>query len=532
MSFDPIPFDLAAGFLQWVTILSVVLLVSLVTMTLTTFTALGATGPLVVLQQTREGLVDLVGTSIRRVFALSMLTFREAVRRKALLVFVVFAVLFLFAGWFLPDTNSNSVLQVKVYVSFVLRTISWLILPMVLLLACYSLPEDIRARSLHTVVTKPVRRHEVVLGRILGLSLVGALILAIMGVVGYVWIRRQLPERMQNSLTARVPVYGKLAFLDRVGNSSQAGVNVGDVWDYRSYIEGNTNARAVWDFEGLNVAELKQTFPEALRMETGFQAFRTNKGNIEKGILGQLIFVNEDKKLRAPTPPFEVQEFREDIHSIRPTMTDESGKTVNLYDDIIQGGKLRIEVRCLSGQQFLGAARPDLFIRLPDKTFAESYTKGIVGIGLMMVMIISMGVTASTFAKGPVAMLLTAFVLFIGRTGRSFLEDITKDDYIGAGMLDALYRIPTHVNPMVKLEDSLPLKVIHAIDRVIINALWAIKNLFPDFKYFEMTEYVANGYDVPWAAAMLPSLALTAGYVLPWILVAYYCLKLRELESK
>ena len=38
--------------------------------------------------------------------ALTVLTFKEAVRRKALLVFVVFAILFMFAGWFMADANS------------------------------------------------------------------------------------------------------------------------------------------------------------------------------------------------------------------------------------------------------------------------------------------------------------------------------------------------------------------------------------------------------------------------------------------
>ncbi|OYW14720.1 MAG: hypothetical protein B7Z55_15490, partial [Planctomycetales bacterium 12-60-4] len=44
---------------------------------------------------------DVFTLSPRRVLALSQLTFREAVRRRALLVFVVFAVLFMFAGWFM-----------------------------------------------------------------------------------------------------------------------------------------------------------------------------------------------------------------------------------------------------------------------------------------------------------------------------------------------------------------------------------------------------------------------------------------------
>src|SRR5437868_4976656 len=121
------------------------------------------------------------------------------------------AVLFLFAGWFLADVTADADLQVKNYVSFVLRTISWLILPVALLLSCWGLPEDIKARSLHTVVTKPVRRHEIVLGRILGFAGIGMLVLGVMSIVGYLWISRELPDSMQSQLTARVPVYGEIS---------------------------------------------------------------------------------------------------------------------------------------------------------------------------------------------------------------------------------------------------------------------------------------------------------------------------------
>src|SRR5690606_16757599 len=120
-------------------------------------------GPGAVLRQVWDGLRDLSDLSVRRVWALAMLTFREAVRRKALLVFVVFAVLFMFASWFLASEGEKADIQVERYVAFVFKTISWLVMPVVLLLACWGIPEDIKARSLHTVVTKPARRLEIVL---------------------------------------------------------------------------------------------------------------------------------------------------------------------------------------------------------------------------------------------------------------------------------------------------------------------------------------------------------------------------------
>ena len=162
--------------------------------------------------------------------------------------------------------------------------------------SCWGLPDDIKARSLHTVVTKPVRRHEVVLGRILGFSLVGFFVLLVMGTVGYIWMNRVIPAQAKDQLIARVPVYGKIEFRTREGRPSDAGINTGDIWAYRSYIEGGTKARAIWNFQD----SLLKAPQENLKMESNFTVFRIKKGIIERGILAQLVAVNEKKGLRAP----------------------------------------------------------------------------------------------------------------------------------------------------------------------------------------------------------------------------------------
>ena len=530
MSFNPIPYDLVAGLTHWGIVVGIFLLITLLTALATSLAVFGTRGPAYVVDQFLEGLSDLMGTSSRRLGALATLTIKESVRRKVLYVLVVFAILFLFAGWFLNAGTVDPRLRVKVDGSFGLRSISWLILPVALLLACWGLPDDIKARSLHTVVTKPVRRHEVVLGRVAGYCAVGALALVVMGVVGYIWILRQVPPEAQSELIARVPIMGELTFLDREGKPGDKGINTGDEWDFRSFVEGNTKARAIWDFTGLSAYKLS----DPLRMESNFEVFRTYKGDIETGIACQFTFINEAKGIRArmASPLFTVRENRGNDHEIPRKLTDESGKPVDLFDDVIDGGNLRVEVRCLTSQQFVGVARPDLIIRLPDRSFAESYSKGILGIGLMMIMIVTLGVSASCFVKGPVAMVLTGFVLLVGRVARPFLETITDSMYKSGGVLESIYRIVTHKNPFVELDDTLPNKIMQGIDQVGLRTLWSIKYLFPDFSYFDMAKYVADGYDVNWSSAILPSLATTIGYTVPWLIVGYYSLKLRELETK
>jgi hypothetical protein len=104
-------------------------------------------------------------------------------------VFAVFVLVLLFAGWFLDPGSGN---PARLYLGFVLTTTSYLVLLLVLFLSSLSLPADIQSRTLHTVVTKPVRSSEIVLGRILGFSAIGTGLLILMGVVSYWFVVRGL----------------------------------------------------------------------------------------------------------------------------------------------------------------------------------------------------------------------------------------------------------------------------------------------------------------------------------------------------
>src|ERR1041384_125754 len=135
LSFNPTPFDLAAGVAHWGVIMLAVVIVAFITSLVISILALGFSGPVQLLVHIGGAFSDFFGTSPRRCLALAQLTFREALRRKTLWVFAVFAVLFLFAGWFISDVTADADLQVKNYVSFVLRTINWMIIPVALLLS-------------------------------------------------------------------------------------------------------------------------------------------------------------------------------------------------------------------------------------------------------------------------------------------------------------------------------------------------------------------------------------------------------------
>ena len=144
----------------------------------------------VVAQVMGGAIPDFLGISFRRVSAIARLAIKEALRRKVILVtFGIFALTLLFGGWFL---NGGTMNPDRIYVNFVLWGTQLLVLLMGMLISSFSLPEDIKNRTIFTVVTKPVRSTEVVLGRILGFGLLGTLLLAGMALISFVFVWRGL----------------------------------------------------------------------------------------------------------------------------------------------------------------------------------------------------------------------------------------------------------------------------------------------------------------------------------------------------
>ena len=132
------------------------------------------------------------GTSVRRITALARLAFKEAIRRKVLFVIGLFVVILLLAGWYL---NPNSDNPARLYISFVLTATNYLILALALFISAFSLPQDIDQRTIYTIVTKPVRVTEIVLGRIVGFVAVGTVMLIPMGFASWVFVTRGLNHR-------------------------------------------------------------------------------------------------------------------------------------------------------------------------------------------------------------------------------------------------------------------------------------------------------------------------------------------------
>jgi hypothetical protein len=531
---------------------------------------------------------DLFSLSPRRILALAWLAVQESLRRRVLVGFAVFVLILLFAGWFL-DTNSND--PATLYLSFVLTATTYLILLMALFLSAFSLPADIKNHTIYTIVTKPVRPGEIVLGRILGFSAIGTFLLAVMGVVSYFFVIRVLDHRHevevaslnalandtsgdrvgrttaaqnhrhqvtmhsdgtgetdmvqghyhlveeridgdkttyvvsppQDLLSARVPAYGKLRFKDRSGKGRDRGINVGNEWQYRSFIEGGTLASAIWTFDNIT----PERFPNGLPLEMTIRVFRSHKGDIEKGILGSLVLKNPRTGRTSQLITFRAKDFLTDHRDIPRALVDPTGKSIDLFDDLTADGELEIELQCLDESQYFGAAQADVYLRARDASFTVNFIKSYMAIWLQMVLVTAFGVMFSTFLSGAVAMMATAAALVLGFFTQ-FVLDVARGTIQGGGPVESLVRILKQQNVTLELEPGLTKDVVQAMDGVFMFFMTSVTSLLPDFRRFSNVDYVAHGFDVPpdvLAVQVLSGLA----YVAAVFFVGYLFLRTREM---
>lgn len=132
---------------------------------------------------------DIVFLSPRRTAAIAWLAMKESLKRQIAAGIGIFFTLLAFAVWFLDNDGVDAS---PLYISFILSACNYLILALAVISTAFSLPNDLKNKTIYTVVTKPVRASEIVLGRMLGFTVVCTLPLVLFGVCGYVFIIRSL----------------------------------------------------------------------------------------------------------------------------------------------------------------------------------------------------------------------------------------------------------------------------------------------------------------------------------------------------
>ncbi|GIW81892.1 MAG: hypothetical protein KatS3mg105_3699 [Gemmatales bacterium] len=532
-------------------------------------------------------LENLFSLRWRRIWALAIISFKEAIRRKVLWVFSALALVFLFASWYLPYTPQY---QLRSYVNTVYRAMTPLLIVVAGLLAAFSIPADLRHQTMHTIVTKPVERFEIVLGRCLGYILLMTLVQFVITAFSLVYVARGVdPAAAEESYKARVPVFGELTV--------ERAKSVGREWGYRKYITAETGNRAFWVFHELPDFSKRNS----VRCEFEFDIFRTTKGVQGRGIYCTFVFetprwnskrlndYNIDREwlsanLSAREADVRAQSERErwfpetlqrrlrliqtiqafraqtekretsdrDQLALANALADEYGryelrsKEVRDYhtlfidapgrlfakkgDETSDRPPLFVIVRCESPTQYLGVAEHDLYLLADERSFEVNFFKGAIGLWLRICLVITVAIALSTYLTGVISFLVTMMLYLAGLTA-NFIQSVAEGTIQGGGPLESALRLAKQVNPLVPLDQTPTTRLFLGVDEVFRFVMRLFLNVIPDVERHDLTNYVANGFDIPVGQLVVDNVMPLVGYLIGWMVVGFYLLKSREIAA-
>lgn len=521
----------------------------------------------------------------RRIYALAKLSFKEAVRRRVVWVFLFILILYLFpARWFFQEKPED---ELKSIVGVTTRGMNVLMISVGLLLAAFSIPSDIKNLTIHTIVTKPVERFEIILGRFFGyLGLITVALLVMTG-LGLILINagNVSSEAEEESMKARVADYGQLQFGKMVNRQLVTteefrGVDVGREDAYRKYIAGHPSSphRATWSYSSIPSRFGKM---ESVPLEFAFDVYRTTKG--EEGTGVQVTFEvvthswNPAKRIDDPLNPgseISMQDaFDRDAKGLlnatpespnwakADEIAERYGRFVyqnwqifdyhtsrisvppGLFRNAAQGTpenvvtpfgtnqapRLQVRVKCETPGQFVGVARYDLYFVESDGNFSLNYFKGAIGIWYRLVIALAIAITFSTYLAGVLSFLM-AMCIFILGFFLDFIREFANGQNIGGGPLESLARLIKNSNATAQLDETPTVRALQGADGGIRWAWRRMANVIPDVDRYGLTDYVAQGFSIGPEFILINFLTLIA-YVLPWLVAAYYMLKAREIAA-
>jgi hypothetical protein len=122
---------------------------------------------------------------MRSIWAVAINTIRQVIRLKIAAVFVILLLLLLPVMGFKMTGDGTLMGRIQAFVSYGMSLTVLLLSLLTIFAAVYALTSDVRDKQVYTVLTKPIRRFQFVLGKLLGIILLDACLLLLFSIVVY-----------------------------------------------------------------------------------------------------------------------------------------------------------------------------------------------------------------------------------------------------------------------------------------------------------------------------------------------------------
>ena len=122
---------------------------------------------------------------MRKIRAVASNTIRQALRMKVAAIFIVLLLVLLPVMGFTATGDGTLKGRLQTFVSYGLSLTSLLLSLLTIIISIYAITSDIENRQIYTVVTKPIRRYQLVLGKLLGVLVLDVALLTLFAGIIY-----------------------------------------------------------------------------------------------------------------------------------------------------------------------------------------------------------------------------------------------------------------------------------------------------------------------------------------------------------
>ena len=398
--------------------------------------------------------------SLGRVWAIASMTLVEASRRKVFTILALFAAALLSSAAFFPAVEMN--VRLRLMEAWSLRAATLFTAIVALFVSGFSLPGDFETRRIYLLVTKPVSKAAVFLGRFLGFAMLLAVFLGVMGAITITFIRGVSllagpgfpPLVAYPALTARE--------FDHHGGTRN------DQEDPpRVSVTRQRGGALFWRFRGLHPADFPGSVRGTVRLVLGSptDAFRSS-GTVEIAVLSpgrephrQSLFLQTHEEGSFLLPPDLIGP--EGTIEVRVTPADEDGGISGWADSVV--------------------------LRSRSRSFEFNFAKGLVLVLLQSLLVLAVTLMASTFLSAPVSIMAGILLYIVGSLHGYVLEGTRDID-------QSLAEFREHPGGAHRTPENIPRPILEA-SAVISKAVLIV---VPDFARFDFSAWLLKDRAVSW----------------------------------
>jgi hypothetical protein len=422
---------------------------------------------------------------MRSIWAVAINTVKQALRMKVAVVFIVLLALMLGALGITSTGDGTLKGRLQTFVSYGLSLTSLLLCLLTIIITVYTLTNDIKQRQIYTVITKPVRRFELIAGKLLGVILLDTALLVLFSGVIYA-ITVNTPKFVDVS-SEEIEVVRNEFFAARAALTPEV-ANV-DTEVERRYQQLKRAGQLGEVFRGLSPKEIKRRLKMSAQLSkraapAGRQLIWEFE-NVKPLNSGESLFIRFKYDVSV-NPPDQTIYSRWLIGDIRP-MRYGGRPTTRIVEfdrkDLIRTFfEIEVPAEVIAEDGYLSLAftnapinntvvifplEDGLEVLYKADTFRANYIRGVALILLRLIFLAVLSTMAATFLSFPVAILL-CLVIFFTAAFSGFI-------------VDSFYYLSDNLSDIYSLTFSPILK------------------LLPQFDKFNPTTYLVSARLVSWS---------------------------------